>query len=126
MKKSVIFGFLFGLAMAGLLLLIIIPNYSDYRAKSQTSNWQIEFEQSEIAKQIESQLLANQPVKVSTDKLNFKFVHFAKVNALGEVIFKGDDFGQILILTPSKENGKIIWQCWGGSDKDIPSKCRVK
>lgn len=126
MKKSVIFGFIFGLIGSLLLIVVIIPNYSDYRAMSQASNWLTEFEQSETTKQIENQLLANQSVKVSTDKLKFKFVKFAKVNALGEVVLKGENYGQILILIPIKENNNIRWQCVGGSDKDIPSKCLGK
>ena len=46
------------------------------------------------------------------------------VSAEGMIVAQGMKRGQIVILMPSHENGKIMWRRMGGSFRDMSLQCR--
>ncbi|MDM5176420.1 pilin [Massilia sp. DJPM01] len=120
-------GALLMLALAA----VIIPQYSDYIARSETSVVLVLLEpvQRAIAADAVKQKsfagmakhLAN-PALIA-DRLTGMLTVF-EVSDAGVITAKGGRDGQMIVLSPSLLDGKIQWRCIGAPDHDMPARCK--
>jgi hypothetical protein len=50
--------------------------------------------------------------------------NLSMVTADGMILIRGGSRGQLLMLRPQMKNGKLEWQCLGGSAASMPPECR--
>jgi hypothetical protein len=50
--------------------------------------------------------------------------NLSMVTADGMILIRGGSRGQLLMLRPQMKNGKLDWQCLGGSAASMPPECR--
>ncbi len=104
---------------------IVVPNYSDYRARAETSLWLSQMEP--VRLRIEDNAKRLKTMGGAGKQLDLPAALLPKVALLeirdsGEIILQGGRDGQLVILTPSYAAGKVTWRCLGGTTRDVP--CR--
>jgi hypothetical protein len=45
------------------------------------------------------------------------------VGANGTIVLRGGEAGQLVVLVPMLANGRVSWQCIGGSKASVPEWC---
>ena len=125
--KSFLLGAL-GALLTLILVAIIYPQYSDYRAKAETVDWLIEVKPLQL--DIQKAALRQGSLTGSAKGLkepNFSLgpINFFSITDEGVIIIKGGSHGQMLVLSPYLNAGGVMWQCIGGSDIDVPRKCKA-
>ena len=48
---------------------------------------------------------------------------YSGVGANGTIVLRGGEAGQLVVLVPMLANGKVSWQCIGGSKASVPEWC---
>jgi hypothetical protein len=122
--------FALGFVTALLLILIVIPQYSDYRHVAETQRWVGEIRP--VMERIEKNILKNASLvdaNIGVDKMllsggEAKQPDVFEITRLGEIILRGGSHGQLLILIPAFEEGKVRWRCIGGPERIVPKTCR--
>ena len=92
---------------------------------------------SDAEKSIEEQLLNNKhPIKLNAadaipktigilskdgDKVELSY---KEITTEGEIRVFSPQLGVMLVLTPTLNNGKVIWSCWGSPKINMPHACR--
>ena len=124
--KSFLWGLLgaFVLAMG---FLFVGSQYSDYRAASEASSWLVQVRQ--IQDEIERNAVSKNSLAVAGKSVDDKILRemnldFYEVMDSGVIVLRGRREGQLIVLIPAFENGKMEWRCVGGSLGDIPEKCK--
>lgn len=106
-------------------LAIVLPMWSDYSVRAESHKILEHLESAK--KEIEARLMNQRnPVNIGkniTMESN-PMVGRVFVSSDGIIFVQGAAHGQIIILIPSYSNGKVSWNCWGGSFKDVPFRCR--
>jgi hypothetical protein len=118
-----------GLIGAFLILIcafLIIPEYSDYRARVETSGWMAEIQA--IQSIIEQKALKQKSligVGNGIDKKTFQTTNpdVFEITESGMIILRGGRDGQVVVLIPSISEQHIAWRCIGGSARAVPGKC---
>lgn len=119
-------GALFVLIAAAL----IVPQYCDYRAQATVFNWRSGIGQLQAS--IEQRLLSRdssielpEGVMTSPDFSPKHHVRAFKVTSTGVIIIQGENTGfmsgQLMVLFPSLEQEKVMWTCYGGPEKLMPT-----
>ena len=120
--KKLILSFFSGALVALLIILIILPLYSDYRSRAET-----EFILEQIRplqKQIEGQIIKNNVaslVDVSIKNLDSSKNLYVQISNSGWIVIKSKRFGQIIVLIPSLSKNNVDWKCYVS-----PNQARVK
>ena len=112
-----VFGAILVLAIAA----VVIPQYSDYKAR--TISYEIMNSLEPLQNQVSNQLMAGLPIEPKKVINQSKFIQSLEQKSDGTIIVKAKEAGQVIVLVPAKEQGKIIWHCIGGSKNDVPAKC---
>ncbi len=123
--KSYLFGALGALTVL-ILAAIIIPQYCDYRAQSETSVWLNHIRP--IQNQIENTILENKTVNDSGLEVNallhLNDMEYTNITRDGVIFLKGGSEGQFITLIPTIIEGDVIWECVGGSNDNMLPKCK--
>ena len=108
--------------------MVIIAQYSDYTARSQSGAWLFEVEPVKQAIEriaLDKKALAD--IQVEHDKAKVfaaRNVELFSVDSRGQIFIRGGKDAQFLVLTPSPVDGKVTWRCTGGSVRSVPKSCR--
>jgi hypothetical protein len=125
--KSVLLGMLGALAVL-VAAAVIYPQYSDYRARAQTSEWLFEVQEAQRAVAANAQRRNSLTGSgVGVHRPNFSGTaapDYFKVTDDGMIFLKGGSDGQLVVLLPSISGTHVSWACVGGSSKATPSRCR--
>ncbi len=111
-----------GTLLVLVLAAIIVPQYSDYRAAAETSEWLAAV--SPMKMQIEQNALRLKTLtgagkQIDPPRFAPHNVPQYEIRDSGEIILYGGRHGQFVMLTPSLADGKVTWRCLGGSKQDI-------
>ena len=108
---------------ASVLVALIIPAYTDFssREESLVMIKHLEKIQEDIELRIKDHGFVASKKNVSEQHESIGKI---LISSDGIIISRGAKRGQIIILIPAYENGKITWRCIGGSFKDVPYECR--
>jgi hypothetical protein len=120
-------SFFFG-ALGALLVLvaaaIVVPQYSDYRARARGS--EMLFYVRPVQDLVASRAIALQSLSGAGVGLRYETPASVKeliVREDGTLVVVGSHFGQVFVLMPSYSAGVVSWRCLGGSAKDVPATC---
>lgn len=123
--RAFLFGFL-GFFVAALLYAVVSSQYSDYRAASQTSGWAVGSHDTRAviaANALRDKSLALAGVGVPPPSFpGFRSEQkpdHSEVTENGIILMQGGADGQLIVLIPSLERGKVSWRCLGGSAKSV-------
>lgn len=126
---KITFGFLMGTTIFFVSFFWAYPNYSDYRAAAETSEWLVQIQSIQDA--IEEYVLEKGSVLELGSDFDREVFQFHSMNLdvfeitkHGEIILRGGGDGQVVILIPSLDRTRIIWRCIGGSRRAVPSRCK--
>jgi len=120
----------FATGSLGAILIIVLgeflsTQYSDYRGVSETEEIILQIKpikQAIEATAIKQKSFVDIDKNTQIPKLQFHaHIDFIDVTNTGAIIVKGGRDGQILILSPSFIEEKIVWHCTGGPTWDMPS-----
>lgn len=105
---------------------VTFAQYSDYRSRAEFETWIMQLEPTR--KTIELNILNlkgthGSGVGIKKPLFTPNNVVFSDVLESGIIIVKGGLDGQMLALVPSLSGTGVAWQCIGGSDKAVSSKC---
>ena len=122
--------FIKGIVGAFVLLLaaaVIIPQYSDYRSRLETSEWILNIGATKLAvagnaNRLRSLTNSGIGVKVPGQMRSDPAI---TIMANGVILIRGKKFGQLLVIIPELSDNKVSWTCVGGSAKDVPPLCRA-
>lgn len=106
-------------------LAIVLPMWSDYSVRAES--YKILENLESTKKEIEARLINQRdPVNIGKNITmeSSPMVKRVLVSSDGIIFAQGAVHGQTMILIPSYSNGKVSWNCWGGSFKDVPFQCR--
>ena len=125
--------FLLGILGALLFLTVaalIIPQYSDYTARAETSKWfgqlwPILADIEKNAIQQSSLMNAGRNVIVDKDAFQNLKVNLIEITETGMVILRGGKEGQVIILIPSLDAEQVTWRCIGGPNRAVSPNCRT-
>ncbi len=112
-----------GALVLWLVAAVLIPRYSDFRAKAETIGWMAQMEPirlkiEENAKRLKTMSGAGKDIDLP---LSWPpGVTLFEIRDSGEIILHGGRDGRLVILTPSFAEGKVTWRCVGGPAKDVP------
>lgn len=123
--KSFIFGAL-GAIFVLISAAIIMPQYSDYRAQSEISDWLNIIHDTQLSinsKAISAGSLNDVGKKIMLPRLSSKIDYFEITNT-GTILIKGGLAGQFIALIPTIKDGEVNWVCIGGSNEHMVSKCK--
>lgn len=121
--KSFVYG-LSGFFVGLIVYLSVLPLYSDYRAKAETEG--LVFKMEALQRSLEDAFQ-------KTGKFDSVMASKTITNGdgpkpiileNGTIIVRGRIEGQLLVLAPKVEGGKVQWRCYVGPDKARPSNCR--
>lgn len=122
-------GFALAIALVLLWFLLVVPQYADYSSAIQTSEILALLEPTRA--RVGERVLRAGTVAGSGAGLVIPDwpesripIRFRHVTSDGVVIVQGAKKGQVVVLVPSLEGGKVVWVCVGGSARDVPSSCR--
>ncbi|NHZ35220.1 pilin [Massilia rubra] len=106
----------------------LIPQYSDYRARAETSKMLAQL--GAVQRAIEADAVKRGTFVGTATKLAHALpvpsnVTLFEVNDAGVIVAKGGRNGQMIILSPLFVDGKIQWRCIGAPDKDMPDRCKA-
>jgi Tfp pilus assembly major pilin PilA len=122
--------FLKGLGGALFVLIgaaLVIPQYSDYTARAQTSAWlaQIREIQSVIEQNaVKQKSLLGAGRGIDTKTFQAVGIELFEITESSMVILRGGAEGQVIVLIPSLSEDRVVWRCIGGSAHAVPSVCR--
>jgi len=131
--KSFFLG-VFGALTVLISAAIIIPQYNDYVSQVETRRWLRQVK--DVQKEIETQLLAGESLKdgiIEKPVINiyhkdhpnfFENVDYFNIRPDGMILIKGGSDKQMIILMPKLIDGKIHWECIGGSNNALPKQCQ--
>lgn len=111
--------------VAFIAVALIVPMYVDYSSREESFAMIKRLEK--MQKEIEPEIQGGKWVSLAARNIMIdRHADIGKifVSAEGMIVAQGMERGQIVILMPSHENGKITWRCMGGSFKDVPPQCR--
>jgi hypothetical protein len=115
--KSVVQG-IFGALLVLVAAFLIVPQYSDYRAASETSGWLIA--SMPTAQAITDNILRQKTTSgagIGVPKPAFQFhpPALVEVTPNGTIFLKGGRDGQFVALIPEFSARNVLWRCIGGS-----------
>jgi hypothetical protein len=125
-KMKPIHQMILGAVTAGLSAMIVIPQYSYYTSRAQTSGMlttlsSIKVEMHEIVETTGSLRGVGSALK---GKIPFERPpDFFEISTDGVFIVRGGDDGQLLVLLPRVIDKRIDWTCIGGSRDAMPWDC---
>jgi hypothetical protein len=116
-------NFLSGFLTAFVLILIAIPQYNDYRDVTETRRWFDGLRP--VMDGIEKNIVENASLvgadagmeKTLLLKPEEKRPDVFEITRLGEIILQGGSHGQLLILIPAFEEGKVRWRCFANPQR---------
>lgn len=122
----------FFIGMAGALLLlftaaVLTPLYSDYRARSETNSWlaQVKPVQAIIEESaMRNRTLHDAAIGIDSGTLSIAGTDLFEITSTGTIILRGGSDGQVIILVPALQGGRLIWRCIGGSTTAVPAECQ--
>ena len=121
--KNYLYG-LFGCITALILYTFLLSLYSDYRAKAEVESWVFKVEILQQALEDGFQKTGKFEIKPTSKKINQNEVVKTAIFENGTIVVEGGSAGQLLVLIPKVENGKIHWRCYAGPDKARPNNCK--
>ena len=111
----------FGALIVLVLVALIYPQYSDYRATAETSGWlnQLDKTKRSIEENIENnKTVIGSGINVQPPKFEEPSPPtYVKVMDNGNILVKGGREGQLIVLVPTLNASKVEWACVGGSSK---------
>jgi hypothetical protein len=122
--------FLKGLGGALFVLIgaaLVVPQYSDYRARAKTSEWLARSQ--EIQSMIEENAVKQKSLLGAGRGIDVKTFQLAGLDVFeimdsSTIILRGGPEGQVIVLIPSLSETRVVWRCIGGPAKAVPAKCR--
>jgi hypothetical protein len=111
-------------AIAGLLF--FYPQYSDYKARAETSGWLVQLQtiQDTIAREaIKKGSLRDVGNAVDANALQNSGLTGFMILDGGTIVLSGGSEGQVVVLVPSLRGATVTWHCIGGSTQAVPGKC---
>lgn len=106
-----------------LIAAVVIPVYSDYTDRAQTSEMLMSIKN--LQKEIEKQIITGGEIVFTKNPSSYsRYIENMMVLRDGTIIAKGGKSGQVFILVPSISNASIIWKCIGGNNHAMPPECR--
>ena len=120
--KNFFFGFLGALTVL-IAFLLLLPLYSDYRARSEVVQWMLALEALQAA--VAQEYARSGKLDVSrkleeADSLGIKSV----VTDGNVLIIQGGRENQLLVMLPKVVGNEVRWSCWVGPGKAKPSRCQ--
>lgn len=121
--KNYFYGLLGGLTALALYF-FLQAQYSDYRAKAETEG--LIFKTEALQRSLEEIFQKTGKFDSSTASKAITIGDSPRHILLenGTIIVRGSIEGQLLVLTPKVEGGKVQWRCYVGPDKARPNNCR--
>ena len=119
--RNYIYGLL-GCLTALALYSFLQSQYSDYRAKAETEGLIYKLEV--LQKSLENGFQKTGEFSISSSTVTNSEDLKPVVLKNGTIIVQGRSEGQLLVLTPNVEDGKVHWRCYVGPDRARPNKCR--
>ncbi len=111
------------------VIVVVIPQYSDYRARAQTDFWLLQLgatKQAIAAKAISAGALSASGMGVPVPVIKGKNQpDLAEVRPDGVIFLQGGIDGQFVAVIPSLQGGGVTWRCIGGSAVAVRRQCRV-
>jgi hypothetical protein len=121
--KSYFYGLL-GCLTALALYLFFQAQYSDYRAKAETEGLVFKMEALQRSLEDVFQKTGKFDSVMASKTINQSDGPKPIILENGTIIVRGRIEGQLLVLAPKVEGGKVQWRCYVGPDKARPSNCR--
>jgi hypothetical protein len=108
---------------------MLAPFYSDYRAAAETSAWMNEIRP--LQRQIEEAALKQGTLRGVKERLGQISLDAPALDVLevldgGAIVLRGGRNGQLLVVVPSFDSGKVSWRCIGGSKNAVLGACKQK
>lgn len=120
--EKIILSFLFGVLLSFLAMFLIWPQYSDYRAMTETSGWLITLIRDNDSKKNLIDAIAEKNIKAQIfSKLNPN-PELIKITNSNVLIIKGGREGQLMILGEQEDGGLF---CMAGSRNASPKRCNI-
>lgn len=124
-SKKTIITWSISFIVSFITLVIFMTMWSDYSSRAESYKILKHLERAK--KEIEARFM-NQRDHVNIGKdvsiESSPIIGRSFVSPDGIIFAQGAAHGQIIILILSYSNGKVSWNCWGGSFKDVPFRCR--
>jgi len=126
-RGSFIAGFLTAIGLALLFAVVVLPQYADYRAASEVSQWLVQIQPTqeliaENAKKNGGLTRAGSGIR-QPDFAPVKPDFFAVTDS-GTIVIRGGHEGQMVMLLPEFSAGALTWRCVGGSRSAVPTRCK--
>ena len=96
----------------------VVPQYSDYRAASETSSWLNEIEPTKdaiSAKILRLRTTSGAGLGIPRPIITRHTPSLIEVTDAGIIFLKGGRDGQVVVLIPSFSANQVSWHCIGGS-----------
>lgn len=121
--KSYFYGLLGCLTVLALSF-FFQAQYSDYRAKAETES--LVYRMEVLQRSLEDVFQKTGKFENIAPQKNLTIGEGPQPILLenGTIIVRGRLEGQLLVLTPKVEAGKVQWRCYVGPDKAKPTNCR--
>ncbi len=126
-RGSFIAGFLTAIGLVLVFAVVVLPQYADYRAASQVSQWllQVRPAQELVAENAKKNGgLTRAGVGVREPDFSPVKPDFFAVTESGAIIIRGGHEGQAVVLLPEFASGALTWRCVGGSRGAVPASCK--
>ena len=125
---GVVVGALGMLVLIAVIVVVLLPVYSDYTGRARTNNMldnlliiqslvELEAARSGSLAGVGDRLVAAQVVPGSD-------VAYVRVLSNGEIFGRSPGTGSVVLLLPTLFDSRIEWECIGGPRKDMPVNCR--
>jgi hypothetical protein len=120
-------GVIAGIVLFFSMFFLIYPQYSDYRARSETVVWLNLIQ--DVKDDIEKKAISNGSFlgvnnEIDKDKFQAPGVELFEITETGVIILRGGRDGQVIILAPYFSEKNISWHCIGGSAQAVPIICQ--
>ena len=117
------------LILIGLVTLIVLPQYSDYRERARVSGLLsglsgLKNDVAEMSLSAGSLTGVGPLVSVGAYPHLAREADFTRVLENGEILVRTNGEGSFFMLQPVIEQDTVNWKCFGGPKRDMPSKCR--
>lgn len=119
--KKEMFIWLQGFIVSLLLVLFLLPGYTDHSGRIETDAVLPTLEPTKT--KIEAAILQNKSLSGAGTGLASD-VPGVLITTDGLIVYKGGSKGQLLVLIPSLQDEKVVWACKGGSNPDMPAACQ--
>lgn len=124
-EKAFLAGFV-GALLALVLAAVVMSQYTEARAKSESAGWLIELRP--VQQLVEAGLREGNLAAARSQLAGLPFepgvVAQRRLGDDGSIVLQGGRHGQQIYVYPERQGAGFVWRCLGGSADDMPSKCR--